>query len=97
MIRHIVLFKLNSGLTRDDPQVAATFQALTELGPTLPIVRAWEVRECFGTRPVSHEFALISEFDDEADLAAYGVDPDHRKVMAQLDQIITPAVADFLI
>ena len=97
MIRHIVMFKLLDGFTRDDPQVVATRQALADLGPTLPIVRAWEVRECFGEWPVSHDFVLISEFDDEGDLAEYAVDPDHQKVIARLDQIAAPAVADFRI
>lgn len=96
MIRHIVLFKLNPGLTLEDAQVAATRQALTELGPTLPMVRGWEVRECFGDKPASHDFILLSEFDDRADLAAYAVDPEHLKVIAQLDQITAgKAVADF--
>lgn len=97
MIRHIVMFKLLDGFTREHPEVVATRRALADLGPTLPIVRAWEVRECFGERPVSHDFVLISEFDDADDLAAYAVDPDHQKVVARLDQIATPAVADFRI
>ena len=96
MIRHIVLFKLHEGRSREDAQVVATREALTNLGPTLPMVRGWEVRECFGDKPASHDFILLSEFDNEADRAAYAVDPDHQVVIAQLDQITaTKAVADF--
>jgi Stress responsive A/B Barrel Domain len=96
MIRHIVLFKLREGLSRADAQVVATREALADLGPTLPMVRAWEVRQCFGDKPASHDFILISEFDDEADLAQYAVDPDHQVVVAKLDSITAgKATADF--
>lgn len=96
MIRHIVLFKYNDGLTQADPEVAATRQALTDLGPTLPIVRGWEVRQCFGDQAVSHDLILLAQFDTKADLAAYAVDPEHQKVIVQLDRIADrKAVADF--
>jgi len=61
MIRHIVLFKLKDGLTREDPRVQAVSSALTELGPTLAAVLHWETRWCFGSRPVSNDFALICD------------------------------------
>ena len=96
MIRHIVLFKLREGLSREDAEVVATREALTNLGPALPMVRAWEVRPCFGDKPTSHDFILISEFDNEADLAQYAVDPDHKAVIAKLDLITAgKATADF--
>jgi len=77
MIRHIVLFKLKDGLTREDPRVQAASRALAELGPTLAPVLRWETHWCFGTRPVSNDFALICDLADEAALAAYQRDPIH--------------------
>lgn len=97
MIRHIVLFKLRDGFAAGDPKPTAAFGALAALGPTLPTVRAWETHSCFGSRPVSQDFALISEFDDEAGLSAYATHPDHQKVLALLTEVATLAVADFTV
>jgi hypothetical protein len=97
MIRHIVLFKLRDGVTADDPRVVTAFGTLAALGPTLPTVRAWETHRCFGSRPVSHDFALISQFADEADLAAYAAHPEHQKVLVLLNEVFTLAVADFVL
>jgi hypothetical protein len=97
MIRHIVLFKLKDGLTRDDSRVRAATSALTALGPTLPPVLSWETHWCFGARPVSHDFALICDVADEAGLEAYQTDPEHQKVAADLREVFTLAVGDFTI
>jgi hypothetical protein len=97
MIRHIVLFKLKDGLTRDDPRVQASSAALTVLGPTLAPVLSWETHWCFGSRPVSHDFALICDVADEAGLTAYLTDPEHQKVSAGLSEVFTFAVGDFTI
>jgi hypothetical protein len=97
MIRHIVLFKLKDGLTRDDPRVQAVSSALTTLGPTLAPVLSWETHWCFGSRPVSHDFALVCDVADEAGLAAYQNDAEHQKVSAELREVFTLAVGDFVL
>ena len=97
MIRHIVLFKLKDGLTRDDPRVQASSSALTALGPALAPVLSWETHWCFGSRPVSHDFALICDVADEAGLKAYLTDPEHQKVSAGLSEVFTFAVGDFTV
>jgi len=96
MIRHIVLMKLKDGLTRDDPRVRAASSALTALGPTLAPVLHWETHWCFGSRPVSHDFALICDVADEAGLAAYLTDPEHRKVADELGEVYTLSVGDYV-
>jgi len=96
MIRHIVLFKLKDGLTREDPRVQAASRALAELGPTLAPVLRWETHWCFGTRPVSNDFALICDLADEAALAAYQSDPEHQKVVALLREVYAFSAADFV-
>lgn len=95
MIRHIVMFKLKDGVSRDDPSAVAAADALTALGPTLDVVRHWETHWCFGSRPVSNEFVLISDFDDEAGLQAYQADPEHRKIAASLNEYFVLSAADF--
>jgi hypothetical protein len=95
VIRHIVMMKLKDGIGRDDPGVVAAADALTALGPTLEPVRHWETHWCFGSRPVSHDFVLICDVDDEAALQAYLSDPEHRKVAAGLAEHFVLSVADF--
>ena len=97
MIRHIVLFKLKDGLTREDPRVVAVSAALDALGPTLPPVLAWETHWCFGSRAVSHDFALVCDVADEAGLQAYLTDPEHQKVAAALNEVYTLSVGDFVL
>lgn len=96
MIRHIVLFKLKDGLTREDPRVHAAASALAELGPTLAPVLHWETHWCFGNRPVSNDFALVCDVADEDALAAYQNDPDHQKVAAELREVFLVSAADFV-
>jgi hypothetical protein len=95
VIRHIVMMKLKDGVGRDDPGVVAAADALTALGPTLEPVRHWETHWCFGSRPVSNDFVLICDVDDEAALQAYLSDPEHRKVAAGLAEHFVLSVADF--
>lgn len=95
MIRHIVMFKLKDGVAPDDPGAVAAADALTAFGPTLDVVRHWETHWCFGTRPVSNQFVLISDFDDEAGLQAYQVDPEHRKIAASLNDHFVLSAADY--
>lgn len=97
MIRHIVLFKLKDGLTREDPRVQAVSSALAALGPTLRPVLNWETHWCFGSRPVSHDFALVCDVADEAGLEAYQTDPAHQKVAAELREMYTLSVGDFVL
>jgi hypothetical protein len=89
------MMKLKDGLGRDDPGVVAAADALTALGPALEPVRHWETHWCFGSRPVSNDFVLICDVDDEAALQAYLTDPEHRKVAAGLAEHFVLSVADF--
>jgi hypothetical protein len=72
-------------------------KALTALGPTLAPVLAWETHWCFGSRPVSHDFALVCDVADEAGLRAYLTDPEHRKVAEGLNEVYTLSVGDFVL
>lgn len=42
MIRHLVLFKLNEGVERDDPRVVEGVAAFRPLGDQIPELRFWE-------------------------------------------------------
>ncbi|MFH8506137.1 Dabb family protein [Streptomyces flaveolus] len=42
MIRHLVLFKLNEGVERDDPRVVKGVEAFRALGDQIEELRFWE-------------------------------------------------------
>ena len=42
MIRHLVLFKLNEGVRRDDPKVVEGVEAFRALEGKIPEIRFWE-------------------------------------------------------
>jgi hypothetical protein len=97
VIRHIALFKLKQGRSREDTQAAAATETLAALGPTLPMVSSWQTSWCFGSRPVSHDFALVCDVADETGLRAYLEDPGHRKAAADMLEVFTLSVADFVV
>ncbi|MDQ1046872.1 hypothetical protein QFZ76_005108 [Streptomyces sp. V4I2] len=43
MIRHLVLFKLNEGVERDDPRVVKGVEAFRALDGRIPEIRFWEL------------------------------------------------------
>jgi hypothetical protein len=76
VIRHIVFFKLNDGVTRADAAAgAAAFEAL---GPdVIPALRRWEVGWNVSDRPIAWDFCILAEIDDMAALAEYAGHPAH--------------------
>ncbi|MEV6174231.1 Dabb family protein [Streptomyces sp. NPDC051954] len=79
MIRNIVLFKLNEGLTRESPEVVEGFELVRNLGREIPEIRQWEVSwHVFEGTPVSYDFALNSLFEDEAAFQRYFHHPAHQ-------------------
>ncbi len=64
MIRHLVLFKLNEGVERDDPRVVKGVEAFRSLDGQIPEIRFWELGWNVSDRPIAHDFAINSAFDD---------------------------------
>jgi hypothetical protein len=95
MMKHIVVFKFNDGVEKDDPLVTKAFEALRALGKRIPLIRQWEVGENVSDRPAAMDYALYSAFDSGADLAAYVDDPAHREVVELLKQVCTWKVCDY--
>ncbi|MGC5411444.1 Dabb family protein, partial [Streptomyces sp. DT225] len=53
MIRHLVLFKLNDGVERDDPRVVAGAEAFRALEGTVPELEFWECAWNITDRPIA--------------------------------------------
>ncbi|MEU3950786.1 Dabb family protein [Streptomyces achromogenes] len=95
MIRHLVLFKLNEGVERDDPRVVAGVEAFRALGGQIKEVRFWECAWNISDRPIAYDFAINSAVDDADALKRYLEHPAHQAAGAQWREFATWVIADY--
>ncbi|MDQ0762138.1 Dabb family protein [Streptomyces canus] len=95
MIRHLVLFKLDEGVERDDPRVVAGAEAFRALEAKIPEIRFWELGWNLSDRPIAYDFAINSGFEDPAALRTYLDHPDHQAGVALWKEFATWVVADY--
>ena len=94
MIRHLVLFKLNDGVAKDDPRVAAGVEAFDALGKQIDVLRAWECGWNVTVRDIAYDFAINSLVDDADALQAYLTHPAHQAGVALWREFATWVIAD---
>ncbi|RLV01283.1 hypothetical protein CTZ27_12245 [Streptomyces griseocarneus] len=95
MIRHLVLFKLDEGVDRDDPRVASGVRAFEELGKEIPELRFWECAWNITDRPIAYDYAINSAVDDADALKRYLEHPAHQAAAAQWREFATWVIADY--
>ncbi|MFF5342091.1 Dabb family protein [Streptomyces althioticus] len=95
MIRHLVLFKLNEGVRRDDPKVVEGVEAFRALEGKIPEIRFWECAWNISDRPIAYDFAINSAFDDAEALRRYVEHPDHRAGVGLWREFATWVIADY--
>ncbi|MER7345922.1 Dabb family protein [Streptomyces aurantiacus] len=95
MIRHLVLFKLNDGVRRDDPRVVAGVKAFEELGGLVPELRFWECAWNISERPIAYDYAINSAVEDADALQRYLDHPAHQAGVAQWREFATWVIADY--
>ncbi|PVE14030.1 Dabb family protein [Streptomyces scopuliridis] len=95
MIRHLVLFKLNEGVSRDEPRVVAGAEAFKELGGQVPEVEFWECAWNITDRPIAYDFAINSAVSDRDALQRYLDHPAHQAGVAQWREFATRVIADY--
>ncbi|MFB7497425.1 Dabb family protein [Streptomyces sp. NPDC056161] len=95
MIRHLVLFKLNEGVERDDPRVRAGEAAMRSLGDRIEELRFWECGWNISDRPIAHDFAINSAVDDADALKRYLEHPAHQAGVALWREFATWVIADY--
>ncbi|MET9722393.1 Dabb family protein [Streptomyces zaomyceticus] len=95
MIRHLVLFKLNDGVTRDEPRVVAGVEAFRALGDQIPELRFWECDWNITDRPIAYDFAINSAVEDKDALQRYLDHPAHQAGVAQWREFATWVIADY--
>jgi hypothetical protein len=94
MLRHLVLFKLNEGVTRDDPRVVAGAAAFDELGKQIPELREWQCGWNITVRDIAYDYAINSLVDDAEALQAYLTHPAHQAGVGQWKAFATWVIAD---
>lgn len=95
MIRHLVLFKLDEGVRRDDPRVVEGVEAFRSLDGKISEIRHWELGWNVSDRPIAYDFAINSAFEDAAALRAYAEHPEHQAGVALWREFATWVIADY--
>ncbi|MEU2712660.1 Dabb family protein [Streptomyces sp. NPDC007205] len=95
MIRHLVLFKLNEGVERDDQRVVQGVQAFRELGDRIEELRFWECDWNISDRPIAYDFAINSAVEDTDALKRYLEHPAHQAGVALWREFATWVIADY--
>jgi hypothetical protein len=95
VIRHLVLFKLNDGVDRDEPRVVAGVKAFQELADLIPELRSWECAWNITDRPIAYDFAINSAVEDIDALKRYVGHPAHQAAAGQWREFATWVIADY--
>ncbi|MFF1875167.1 Dabb family protein [Streptomyces sp. CB03911] len=94
MIRHLVLFKLDEGVAKDDERALAGAKAFEELGSLIPELREWECAWNITDRDIAYDYAINSLVEDRAALQAYIAHPAHQAAAGQWREFATWVIAD---
>jgi Stress responsive A/B Barrel Domain len=95
VIRHLVLFKLNEGVSHDDPRVVAGVRAFTDLGDRIPEVETWEFARNQSPRPDAYDYAINAAVAETDALRRYLEHPDHVAGVALWREFGTWVIADY--
>jgi hypothetical protein len=95
VIRHLVLFKLNDGVSRDEPRVIEGAKAFKELGGHIPELKFWECGWNISDRPIAYDFAINSAVEDKDALRRYLEHPAHQAGVGLWREFSTWVIADY--
>ncbi|MFB7667466.1 Dabb family protein [Kitasatospora sp. NPDC056138] len=94
MIRHLVLFKLNDGVSKDDERVLAGAKAFEGLGTLIPELREWQCGWNITERDIAFDYAINSLVADHDALQAYLTHEAHQAAAALWREFATWVIAD---
>lgn len=94
MIRHLVLFKLNEGVSKDEERALAGAKAFDALGSVIPELREWECGWNTTERDIAYDYAINSLVEDRDALQAYLTHPDHQAAAGLWREFATWVIAD---
>jgi quinol monooxygenase YgiN len=90
MINHIVLMKLND--RADDAVISGMRDYVAAIAAQLDQVRSYRLVRSTSAVAKGHDWAILSAFENEADIAAFRVAPLHQEFVAFTD----PYTADYM-
>ena len=90
MIRHIVLFRFNSGVT--DETIDGFMDQLVALKEKTGLVRSIEVARDVGRTTVSYDLVLNAIFDSMENIEQYAVHPAHVSVLETINELCESTV-----
>ena len=82
MIRHIVMVKLPEAI-RAEAQTRIT-EGMAPLPAKLPEIKYMDVGINISKSPKAHDVAIVLDFEDEAGLKVFAVDPDHKALVGYI-------------
>jgi hypothetical protein len=94
MIRHVVLFKLNEGVDRDEPRVAEGARMFEALGDRIPELELWQCGWNITERDIAQDYVIVSDVADRDALRRYIAHPDHQAAAAHWRAFATWVIAD---
>jgi hypothetical protein len=81
MIRHVVLFTWTEEAT--DEQKTTVAKELSGLPAVIPQIRTLTLGADAGINQGNHDFAVVADFDSEADYLVYRDDAQHQEIIAK--------------
>ena len=93
-IRHVVLFRLNDGVSPDHPDVQAAAAASTALSATVPGGADWRLGRDLSGRQVAAHFGGVGDFESAESLAAFLTHPEHLVAASLWARVATWSVCD---
>ncbi len=91
MLKHIVLFKFKPETTEEDIQ--AIEKGLAGLPARIPEIKRFEFGRDILHTDRSHDFALVSEFEDQEAMTRYQRHPYHFAVLNKINMICDSIIA----
>ncbi len=96
MIRHIVVVKLPDDV-REEAQ-ARIAEGMAPLPAKLPVIKYMDVGINISKSPKAHDVAIVLDFEDEAGLKEFAVDPDHKALVGYIRKTAEQiSIVDYII
>jgi hypothetical protein len=91
MIKHVVFMKFKAGTTEND--ILEIEKGLAELPGIIPEIKEYQFGRDIVRSERSHDFALISAFDDLEAMKRYQVHPNHIPVISKVKEVAEAILA----
>lgn len=95
MVKHLVLVTFHEGITASDPRVQEVMRLFQEMPQKIEVIKSWETGLNFAARPFGADWALSSDFEDEAAFNTYLQHPAHIEAVNLWRAIATWTYCDF--